>query len=673
MRLLLVLWVIAVLAVVACAGSEPTQSPMPTPAATSISTFEDMLRVIPDTPGTHASVFVIDYALMRELFDIPLPGPGANEEAKEQYRDELLAAWMEGFSDFSAQTRTPFLSDGYTPWEPARQDHKQYLGSDIRNEDQTLVAGVLPEQMEVLRGRFDPTAFDRALSTCSGECTPPDTQEEYKGVTVHSWGEDFESDLTKRLAPPAFDQLGRGGRIAVQDSYVFRTVWTDGMKALIDASLDKRPSLADWEDYRLVTQGMSELAAYGMFLSDQTQGFEQMLEAIAEGFSMTMNDQVCLRVGAEVQRQPMLRRYQVFATGVGKDEMGNYTALVLVHSDEGSATENAVLLRKRIEEVTSGVRVGSTLKTWAELFDTNRIEVDVKGRVLLAKLRPTERTPPYWLDWVLQQDPLLLHEPAPGFVLPTPEAPPPAIPTATPVPALPATPTPVRMATIGPTVVPIATPTPMPTAMATVTPTLTLTATPVPMVVPIATAIPTLTPTTTPVPTPASNPRTYDAPPPLTIDSDKTYIATLETDKGNMVIELFAKDAPRTVNNFVFLAREGYYDGTAFHRVIPGFVAQGGDPTGTGVGGPGYTFDDEISERRHETGTVSMANIGRPNTNGSQFFITYAPQPHLDGNHSVFGQLVEGMDVLNSLTPGDPSQSSSFIGDTLIRVIIEER
>ena len=411
---------------------------------------------------------------------------------------------------------------------------------------------------------------------------------------------------------------------------------------MIDASLDKRPSLADWEDYRLVTQGMSELAAYGIFLSDQTQGFEAMLQVLCDGFGMTMNDQVCLRLGAEVQRQPMLRRYQVFATGVGKDETGTYTALVLVHSDEGSATENAVLLRKRIEKVTSGVRVGSTRKTWAELFDTNRIEVDVKGRVLLAKLRPTEGTPPYWLDWVLQQDPLLLHEPAPGFVLPTPEAPPP-VPTATPVPALPATPTPVRMATIRPTVVPI------------------------------ATAIPTLAPTTTPVPTPVSKPRTYDAPPPLTIDPDKTYIATLETNKGNMVIELFAKDAPRTVNNFVFLAREGYYDRTAFHRVIPGFVAQGGDPTGTGVGGPGYTFDDEISERRHETGTVSMANIGRPNTNGSQFFITYAPQPHLDGNHSVFGQLIEGMDVLNSLTPGEPSQSSSFIGDTLIQVIIEER
>lgn len=145
----------------------------------------------------------------------------------------------------------------------------------------------------------------------------------------------------------------------------------------------------------------------------------------------------------------------------------------------------------------------------------------------------------------------------------------------------------------------------------------------------------------------------YSQPPPMTIDPGKQYTATIETAKGNLVLELFAADAPVTVNNFVFLAREGFYDGVTFHRILTDFMAQGGDPTGTGSGGPGYKFADEFSQqRRHGVGTLSMANSG-PNTNGSQFFITYAPQPHLDGKHSVFGQLTEGMDVLESLVNGD--------------------
>jgi peptidyl-prolyl cis-trans isomerase B (cyclophilin B) len=157
----------------------------------------------------------------------------------------------------------------------------------------------------------------------------------------------------------------------------------------------------------------------------------------------------------------------------------------------------------------------------------------------------------------------------------------------------------------------------------------------------------------------------------MIIDVNKQYTATIETKKGNIVLKLFATDAPKTVNNFVFLARDGFYNGCTFHRVIPGFMAQGGDPTGTGAGGPGYTFGDEFSQRGHTAGALSMANRG-PNTNGSQFFITYAPQPHLNGKHTVFGQLIEGMDILNKLTPRDPSTNPSFKGDTIIRITISE-
>ena len=175
-----------------------------------------------------------------------------------------------------------------------------------------------------------------------------------------------------------------------------------------------------------------------------------------------------------------------------------------------------------------------------------------------------------------------------------------------------------------------------------------------------------------PEPAPAPKPKTYSSPPPMVIDTSKQYIATIETEKGNLVLELFAKDVPVTVNNFVFLAREGFYDGSTFHRVIPGFMAQGGDPTGTGRGGPGYTFKDEFTKHTHIAGTLSMANAG-PNTNGSQFFITYAPQHPLDSKHSVFGQLIAGMDVLEKLTPRDPSQNPKFEGDKIIRIVIEER
>ncbi len=171
---------------------------------------------------------------------------------------------------------------------------------------------------------------------------------------------------------------------------------------------------------------------------------------------------------------------------------------------------------------------------------------------------------------------------------------------------------------------------------------------------------------------PAQQLKTYDSPPSMVIDTSKQYTAIIETEKGDMVLELFAKDVPVTVNNFVFLAREGFYNGSPFHRVLPGFMAQGGDPTGTGRGGPGYRFEDEFTHHKHGVGTLSMANAG-PGTNGSQFFITFTPQPGLDGKHSVFGQIIEGMDVLQNLTPRDPSQNPSFEGDKIIKIRIEEK
>src|ERR1700758_5610570 len=146
----------------------------------------------------------------------------------------------------------------------------------------------------------------------------------------------------------------------------------------------------------------------------------------------------------------------------------------------------------------------------------------------------------------------------------------------------------------------------------------------------------------------------YSTPPSMAIDTNKKYTATFNTSRGEIVCELYAKDAPKTVNNFVFLARDKFYDGTVFHRVIGDFMVQGGDPTGTGRGGPGYRFEDEFKGKphKHQIGSLSMANAG-PGTNGSQFFITHIVTDWLDGKHTVFGQVRKGQDVVNSVQQGD--------------------
>ncbi len=169
--------------------------------------------------------------------------------------------------------------------------------------------------------------------------------------------------------------------------------------------------------------------------------------------------------------------------------------------------------------------------------------------------------------------------------------------------------------------------------------------------------------------------RQYAECPPLIIDPLKEYAATIETEKGEILIRLFAEDAPLAVNSFVFLAREGWFDGVTFHRVLPGYVAQAGDPSGTGFGGPGYAFDNEIDPalRFNKSGVVAMANAG-PGTNGSQFFITYDAQEGLNNDFTIFGEVVTGMEVAEALTPRNPQPGVPLpAGDRIISITIEER
>jgi cyclophilin family peptidyl-prolyl cis-trans isomerase len=167
----------------------------------------------------------------------------------------------------------------------------------------------------------------------------------------------------------------------------------------------------------------------------------------------------------------------------------------------------------------------------------------------------------------------------------------------------------------------------------------------------------------------------YSAAPPMSIDVNRQYIATFKMENGGeFKVQLFDEQAPITVNNFVFLARQGFYNGITFHRVLEGFMAQGGDPTGTGMGGPGYQFEDEFSPDLtfDRPGLLAMANSG-PNTNGSQFFITYDATPHLNNLHTIFGEVIEGMDVVDNLTPRNPDANPDFQGDVIETIEITEQ
>ncbi len=230
-----------------------------------------------------------------------------------------------------------------------------------------------------------------------------------------------------------------------------------------------------------------------------------------------------------------------------------------------------------------------------------------------------------------------------------------------------------------------ATPTGTGTPDVTATATLSTSTTPTPTGTPDGSATPTPTPspgpTSTPEPTASPGPKQYAKAPEMTIDTAKKYFATMKTARGDIRIELDAIAAPKTVNSFVFLAREGFYDGVTFHRVLPGFVAQAGAPTGTGGGGPGYTIPDEQNDLKHDVGVIAMAKPSDPQTvqplpdsAGSQFYITLAPEHHLDGLYTVFGHVVEGMDVLKALTPRDPSSGAELPpGDVIVSITIEEQ
>ena len=176
-------------------------------------------------------------------------------------------------------------------------------------------------------------------------------------------------------------------------------------------------------------------------------------------------------------------------------------------------------------------------------------------------------------------------------------------------------------------------------------------------------------------PAPAGRADAYSAAPPMTIDPNKSYTATFTTPRGDFVVKLRPDLAPQTVNSFVFLARAGYYNGVTWHRVLPNFMAQGGDPTGTGTGGPGYPVPDEFTDtvKFDKPGLLAMANTGQPNSGGSQFFVTTAPFPSLDGKYTIFGEVEQGQDIVNAIPLRDPQQNPTTPGEQIVKIAIEEK
>lgn len=376
-----------------------------TPGSEGGSVHEQLLSLIPDSPEARKEVFINDYPLARRLFDIPLPGPGDEDEALGEFYD-----WMPPLG-YDPEYPTPVIEFGATSFfGPSNhlqylRDNLQHLAFDVRNLDRSISTGVPPGGMDIEQGRFDPQAAERALEACS-ECSPF-TREEYKGVTYYAWGEDGlrqEPDL--KWAPPAFDRLGRGGRIAVFEEFLVRANTTREMHSMIDAMSNESRTLADAEEFRLLAAAMSELGAYVMMLSDDVEAHTVdglAKQSLGDGASQSDLDAFKQQV-SEAVGDELLRSYVAYATGAGLDEGGAYMALALVHADPAIAEENVERLRISIE-------AGMSLyygQPWTDSIDVGASEFSSKGRVLLAKLRGDFFRS--WLDWVYQRDSLIFHE-----------------------------------------------------------------------------------------------------------------------------------------------------------------------------------------------------------------------------------------------------------------------
>ncbi len=348
-------------------------------------TYLDMLTLLPDTPGMRHQVYITDFAKVRDLYSIPVPGPDADSETLMSYVASLLSpSTLVSFDSFLSGIGR------YSANNPIRRQNVGFGAQDI---DLAVLAGTPPTTFEIVKGNLDAARTDSAISVSNTQIARERyAKQVYQGVTIHSWGDGFKVDLSNVLSPPVFDQLGRAEPIAVWGNYGVRTPGLDGIKAVIDLSKGRKPdiggvtvpSLASAREFRSLAENLGKFGAYSIFLSDNAQTIANSLNAEPSW-----------------KNTPLLRPYQTLGIGAGKDEVGQYTALVLVHTGEELARQNVDLLRQRINE-TSSTRYNTG---WKNLITT--ADIWSEGPVLLAKLRKGSNASPGF-GWFFQQDPLIL-------------------------------------------------------------------------------------------------------------------------------------------------------------------------------------------------------------------------------------------------------------------------
>ena len=362
-------------------------------------TFVDLLELIPDTPDTRASVELNNYEIAQEVIEIPAEDmndqdyfrvyfAGLIDQGDSPPPGLLIGPWLSGFTEFGSHNAS-----------------NEFFGFRLWDVTQSVIAGLHPARLEIIVGEFDPNDVDRRIQACS-DC-PAAEIERHSDVTFYSWGEDLESNLRSRLNPPAFDQLGRGGRIAVMPHLVYRTVETSGMRDLIDARQGAARTLAEVKEFRRIAQSLDRAGAYSAFITDDVGhlDFDAFIDGQIALSGSAASSEEAQRVRDAFGRVTLLRPYAAFGVGAGMEGGEKFMVLVLAHDDAESASRNEELLESQLRTGLSVV----TPTTWAEVFDIVDIDSRVTCNILTVKVTGFFGST-NWIKWYYNDDTLLLYE-----------------------------------------------------------------------------------------------------------------------------------------------------------------------------------------------------------------------------------------------------------------------
>jgi hypothetical protein len=349
------------------------------------SGFEKLLRMLPDGENHLRTVYLNDIALAARRAGLQPPARDADDAALTAYLQQLRRTGLPGGGMLS----------GMDDYPDRAIERREYLALSVANLTHAALISNPPYDVELVLGTFDPGATEAALSAC-GQCTPP-VRETHQNVPFYSWGEDFAQSIRNRFKPPANDQLGRGGRIAVQPDFAYRTLWTEGMHRAVEASQGTIPTLADVTAYRVMAGAASGLGAHALFLTNDTSIQTGFGEAILGPLTGDSED----AIKNALDPAYLLRPYLAVALGAGSDEAGPYMTVGLLHPAPELAAENVGRLAERIKNTVS-LR---EQRPWSELWGD--IEARAEGHYLFARVRRLGDDPFAWLAWWTRRDSLL--------------------------------------------------------------------------------------------------------------------------------------------------------------------------------------------------------------------------------------------------------------------------